>query len=140
MNAQSDTLRRAMEALDSVCTKSTAKTPPPAPSSLELRLPALPPEPLHDPEDWREPLTRWIAADCISHWRLHSSVGRLHVAFSEWEVAQGEVPCSRAIFESLLRQQGREIHPTLALVSGLMVRKELAISGYYPELLSRQSR
>jgi hypothetical protein len=56
------------------------------------------------------------------------------------EVGQGEVPCSRAVFERLLLEQGWEIHPTLALVSGLSLRKYVDGAGYFPERLSRQSR
>lgn len=100
----------------------------------------LPTEPLYDPAEWRTAFARWMASDCIVHWRLHGSVGGLHVAFSEWEVGQDEVPCSRAVFEWLLREQGWEIHPVLALVDGLMLRKDLGMLGYFPELLLRPSR
>ena len=98
------------------------------------------PEPLPDPDEWREAFLRWLASECIAHWRLHGNLGGLHVAFSEWEVGQGEVPCSRTVFERLLVEQGWEIHPTLALVSGLSLRKYVDGSGYFPERLSRQSR
>jgi hypothetical protein len=135
MNAQGETLRRALEALDSICTRTSANE-----SSPSLMPVALPPQPLDTPDEWREAFLRWIASDCIAHWRLHGSVGGMHVAFSEWEVGQGEVPCSRAVFERLLLEQGWEIHPTLALVDGLMLRKDIDGLGYFPELLSRQSR
>jgi hypothetical protein len=135
MNSQGETLRRALEALDSICTRTSVNE-----SNLSLMPGALPPEPLDTPDEWREAFLRWIASDCIAHRRLHGSVGGMHVAFSEWEVGQGEVPCSRAIFERLLLEQGWEIHPTLALVSGLSLRKYVGGAGYFPDRLSRQSR
>ena len=103
----------------------TASSPP--------RMPA----PLPDPDEWREPFLRWMAADCIAHWRLHGNVGGLHVAFSEWMAGQGGVACSRAVFERLLVEQSWEIHPALALVSGLSLRKYVEGAGYFPERLSR---
>lgn len=106
------------------------------PESVDPYAP-LPPVPEQDPADWREAFVRWINSDCIAHWRLHGGIGRLHVAFSEWEIGQGEVPCSRAVFERLLREQSWEIEQPLALVSGLMLRKDIDGSGYFPELLSR---
>ena len=107
------------------------------PASAEPRLQEwpTPPAPLYDPDEWREPLARWISSDCIPDSRLHESVGKLHVAFSEWEVGQGEVPCGRASFERLLIEHGWEIHRELMLVAGLMTRRTLWESGYFPELL-----
>lgn len=133
MNAQSDILRRAMEALESVCTVTPASASVPAP------IPApLPPKPSVNLDHWRKPLARWMDSECIADCRLSESVGKLHVAFSEWEVAQGEVPCGRATFERLLIDQGWEIHRELKLVAGLMLRKSLRESGYFPELLLRK--
>lgn len=60
------------------------------------------------------------------------------MAFSEWEVARGEVPCSRAVFERLLRQQHWEIHPALALAHGLMLRMDIEGDESVRKLLSRE--
>jgi hypothetical protein len=79
---------------------------------------------LCDPAMWREGFSRWIASACVRHWRLHGGVGRLHVAFAEWTVQQREVPCSRGVFERLVREQGWEIDATRGLVDGLMLRKD----------------
>jgi hypothetical protein len=133
MNAQSDILRRAMEALESVCMMApvSASVPEPEPAPL-------PPKPSVNLDHWREPLARWMDAECIGHWRLHEGVGRLHVAFSEWMVGQGMEHCTRSTFERLLLEQGWDIHCELKLVDGLMLRKSLRESGYFPELLSRR--
>jgi hypothetical protein len=85
----------------------------------------LTPEPIQDPAKWRDPFSRWIVSACVGHWRLHGGVGRLHVAFCESEVGRGAVPCSRADFEALLREQGWEIEQPLALVNGLMLRVDV---------------
>jgi len=78
-----------------------------------------------NPAEWRTAFARWIASACVGHWRLHGGVGRLHVAFCESEVGRGAVPCSRADFEALLREQGWEIEQPLALVNGLMLRVDV---------------
>ena len=113
-----------MEALESVCTKATANAAPSVQPSSVLRS-QQPPPPPYDLAEWREPLARWMESDCVAHWRLNGCVGRLHVAFSEWEAGKGEVPCTRAVFEALLQEQGFEIHPTLAFVDGLMLRADV---------------
>ena len=84
MNLQSDTLRRAMEALESICMMTPACASVLAPDPTPL-----PPEPLNDSAEWRESLAQWMDCDCIGHWCLQESVSRLHVAFSEWAVGQG---------------------------------------------------
>ena len=98
------------------------------------------PERINGYEEWREPLARWMDSDCIRHWRLHESVGSLHVAFAEWAVGQGIAPCTRSTLEKLLLDQGWEITAELKLVAGLMLRRSLRESGYYPELLSRRDK
>jgi hypothetical protein len=141
MNAQSDTLRRAMEALESVCTKPNAEHAGDAEGAIvpSVSEPELP-EPSRDPAEWRDHFRRWVQVDCVSHWRLHGGVSGLHIAFCEWAVKRGEVPCSRSVFESLLREFGWAIHPTLALVEGLMLRRSLGMSGNHPEFLEREFR
>ncbi len=98
---------------------------------------ALPPSPEQDPAEWREPLDRWIASQCVCHWRLHGNVGGLHVAFSEWEVEQHEPPCSRTVFERLLLENGWKMNPTLALVYGLSLRTYVCGDENLSKLLSR---
>ena len=81
--------------------------------------------PSSDSAEWRAAFSQWVTTDCVGHWRLHGGVGRLHVAFCESEVGRGAVPCSRADFEVLLREQGWEIEQPLALVNGLMLRVDV---------------
>jgi len=92
------------------------------------------PEPIYYPDEWRDAFLKWMVSECIAHWRLHGNVGGLHVAFSEWEVGQGEIHCSRTVFEQLLVEQGWEIDPD-AFVPGLSLRKYVDGAGYFPELL-----
>jgi hypothetical protein len=52
----------------------------------------------------------------------------LHLAYCEWEIAKGGVPCTRGVFETLLRDMGfltGEIRGTL-LVSGLTFKSDVA--------------
>jgi hypothetical protein len=97
------------------------------------------PETFPDPQQWHDAFLMWIASDCIADRLLHGSIGGLLIAFSEWEVEQGEVPCSRTVFEHLLLEQGWEIDPTLALVPGLSLRRYVDGTGYFSESQSGQS-
>ena len=48
---------------------------------------AIPP---HDPTAWREPFMCWLKSACTYHPRCFGGIGRLQVAFFEWEVAHDE--------------------------------------------------
>lgn len=82
MIEQSETLKRAMEALNSISVELTEDRQA---HSLAKRAPeTVGPTPVYDPEEWRKSLKRWMTEHCLLHRRLSMSVSGLHVAFSEW--------------------------------------------------------
>ena len=83
--------------------------------------------PAHDPEAWRARFVEWIDSACARHARVFGGVAALHIAFCDWEIARGEVPCNPDTFERLLIERGfliGEVEGTL-LVSGLTFRTDL---------------
>ena len=87
--------------------------------------------PPHDPAEWRRPFARWSNSACARSPRCFGGVACLHIAYCEWEVRQGGVPCTRETFERLLTERGfltGEIQGTL-LVSGLALREDAAACG-----------
>lgn len=82
--------------------------------------------PAHDPAEWRESLTRWLESACVRSPRCFGGVGRLHIAFCEWEVGRGSVPCTRNDFEWLLAELGFLLGEVsgVVLVSGLTFRED----------------
>jgi len=87
--------------------------------------------PPHDPAEWREPLIRWVGSVCMSDPRCWGGVGSLHLAFCEWAIAQCDVPCTRFVFECLLRELGFEIDEIagVVLVDGLTFREDFESAG-----------
>lgn len=113
MKGKTDTLFRALAALDSICRESSAPAP-----LLSLD------DPL---EGLREPFVRWLDSECEVHPRCFGGVSALHLAFCEWMIARREVPCNRAEFEALLGGLGLfigEVDGTW-LASGLILRADL---------------
>lgn len=88
-----------------------------------------PPE--HGPAEWRAPFAQWLDSVCVHDPRCWGGVGRLHVAFCEWAIAQDDVPCTRFTFECLLRESGFVIDEIVevALVSGLTFREDFESAG-----------
>ena len=141
MNEQSATLRRAMDALNSVCIKpreremsGSGSNPPTAanglPACVDLRPGqriakpnGIPPD---DPAEWREPFVRWLDSACVLSPRGFGGVGCLHITFCEWAAGRGGVPCTRATFELLLSESGLLICEVrgAVLVSGLILRED----------------
>lgn len=117
--------------------REVTKPTEPVPSSLlsVLSVPSLPVSETntpsdsilpHDPAEWRESFTRWLDFACVRSPRCFGGVGCLHIAFCEWEVRQGGVPCTRDTFERLLTERGflvGEVSGVL-LVSGLTFRED----------------
>jgi hypothetical protein len=79
----------------------------------------------HDPEAWRRPFARWLRSACLRSTCCSLGVRCLLSAYSEWEIRQGGVPCTRATFELLLREMGFQIEEVVGvvLVSGLAFRE-----------------
>jgi hypothetical protein len=81
---------------------------------------------LHDPTEWREPFARWLGFACVISPRCFGGVVCLHIAYSEWEVRQGGVPCTRDTFERLLTERGFLVGEVagVVLVSGLILKDD----------------
>ena len=141
MNEQSETLRRAMDALNSVCVKPLEKETSGPGTNLPTAAKALPacsdprttqriaePDsiPPADPAEWREPFVRWLDSACVLSPRCFGGVGCLHIAFCEWESGRGGVPCNRETFELLLTELGFLVGEVagMVLVSGLTFRED----------------
>jgi len=90
--------------------------------------------PSNDPAEWRKPFARWLDSACVRHPRCFGGVGCLHIAFCEWEVRQGEVPCTRDAFEHLLDESGFLVGEVagVVLVSGLTFREDAEAVGLRP--------
>jgi hypothetical protein len=140
-NDQSAILRRAMDALNSVCIKPPEKETTLPESRLPTpanTLPACPdlvtaqritePDgiPPNDPAEWREPFVLWLDSTCVRSPRCFGGVGCLHIAFCQWESGRGGVPCTRDVFERLLTERGFLIGEVsgVVLVSGLILRED----------------
>jgi hypothetical protein len=120
MNALSETLRRALEAIDGICENPLIPvTPPPAAPTL-------------NPSPWAEDFHRWTLAQCVYHCRCFGAIGALHCGFCEWLVAHDEIPCSRQTFERLL--DGCGFLSADGMVSGLILREDLDALRVYPEI------
>ena len=144
MNEKSATLRRAMDALNSVCSKPLEQETSVPESKLPTAAKALPafsdlrasqriaePDsiPPNDPAEWRKPFARWLDSACVRHPRCFGGVGCLHIAFCEWESGRGGVPCNRDTFERLLVESGFLTGEVagVVLVSGLTFREDFEV-------------
>ena len=129
MEEQSATLRRALDALNSICRKPPAMNE--KPERPEVSYPVtFAPAPV-DAEEWREPFVQWLNSTCAFHPRAFGGVAVLHLAYCEWEIARNGVPCTREVFERLLGELGfllGEIEGTM-LVSGLAFRDDVEAAG-----------
>jgi hypothetical protein len=134
------TLRQALDALASICEKPAKRNGvipervavPPSraqtdPSVIQGSVDRLPPA---DPQEWREPFVRWLESACVRDLRCSGGVGCLHIAFCDWAIALDDVPCSRLIFECLLRE--REFVISDGLVSGLIFKDDFEAAGLRP--------
>jgi hypothetical protein len=113
MSRQSETLSRALEALDMICQSPSAIAP--------KREPTLP---VIDPFAWAEDFHKWTLAQCAYHDRCFGAVRGLHRDFCEWLIEHDEVPCTFDTFERLLQQVGFLIAD--GFVSGLVLQRTLA--------------
>ncbi|HWG21430.1 MAG TPA: hypothetical protein VG225_12940 [Terracidiphilus sp.] len=141
MEEQSATLRRALDALASICRtlpkRNTAIPERDAapripvqtdPSVTQATVASIPP---HDPAEWRKPFVQWLDSACVLSSRCFGGVGCLHIAFCEWEAGRGGVPCNRKTFERLLSELGFLIGEVrgVMLVSGLILREDFEGAG-----------
>jgi hypothetical protein len=119
MDGQSETLRRALEALAEVCGPLSVK--PPQRRSSEADIP--PTWSKH--ESYMADFQIWIQQRCAQRQRHEDwgSVGSLLVDFCEWSVNRGEVPCSRDTLEKLLDDAGFVIVNGMA--RGLVLKVDL---------------
>lgn len=101
------------------------------------RLSQIPP---HDPAEWRKSFARWLISVCVRHPRCFGGVVRIHDVFCEWEILQGEVPCTLDTFKQLLEESELPIGEVdgVVLVSGLTFREDVEAlehpNGPYREL------
>jgi hypothetical protein len=132
MEEQSATLRRALDALNSICRRKPAGNTRHADPEAPTQLPSTPTP--GDADAFREPFGRWLDSACALRPRAFGSVKELHLAYCEWETAQAGVPSGREMFERLLRERGfliGEVEGTM-LVSGLALRVDVETTGLLP--------
>ena len=113
MDEKTNTLFRALAALDSICREP--HDPAAQLSSDDLL------------EGLREPFVQWLDSDCAASSRCFGGVSCLHLSFCEWCITHDEVPCDRAMFDALLSEVGfliGEVEGT-RLVSGLILKADL---------------
>jgi hypothetical protein len=124
MQEQSETLRRALEALAAICgpsprktvqTKATPKAEPTEPRPQALAV--------HDPAAWAEDFHRWALSRCVFRDRCFGGISALWRDFAEWQVMRDDVPPTRRTFEALLRDAGFLFAD--GLVYGLLLKARL---------------
>jgi hypothetical protein len=80
---------------------------------------------VHECDAWLPDCERWMRTNCAADLGACQSVGSLHVAFCEWTVRNGSVPCRREIFEELLDRVGVPCREGFA--RGLILSSDLRI-------------
>jgi hypothetical protein len=127
MQQQSETLRRALEALREVCGNPLTDQPtsctPPASTAESSEVGATTGMAAHDPNEWRSEFELWLTSACVGLDGVCTGLGALHVAFAEWCVGHASVPCTRATLVHLLEDQGFET--CNALVRTIVLRGDL---------------
>jgi hypothetical protein len=91
----------------------------------------------YDPAEWRAPFVQWVTSACTYHPRVFGSVSKLHLAFCEWEITNGGVPCTRETLVCLLQELEflvGEINGVL-LVSGLTFLDD--VQSVFPKSIER---
>ena len=85
--------------------------------------------PPDDPAAWQKPFARWLDSACARHPRCFGDVGRLHIAFCEWESGRGSVPCNRKAFDVLLLESGFLTGEVagVVLASGITFREDFEV-------------
>ncbi len=83
----------------------------------------------HDSAKLLEPFSRWLDSFCVRSPRCFGGAARLHIAFCEWTVRRGGVPCTRETFERLLTERGFLVGEVsgVVLVSGLTFREDFTV-------------
>jgi hypothetical protein len=74
----------------------------------------------HDPACWETEFESWAPLACVFRDGCFGGIGCLHVDFAEWCTAHASVPCTRRIFELLLRSQGLAVRD--GMVHGLVLK------------------
>lgn len=133
MEEQSATLRRALDALNSICPKTPAGNEGDAEPEASAQLLSIPTP--ADPDAWRKRFGRWLDSDGAFLPRAFGRVIALHRAYCAWELAHNGVPSDLEMFERLLRDCGflmGEVEGTV-LVSGLVLRADVEATGLLPD-------
>jgi hypothetical protein len=86
--------------------------------------------PADDPDAWRAPFIEWLDSTCARHPRVFGGISKLHLAYCEWEIVRGGVPCDRETFVCLLEESGFLVGNIAGelLVSGLTFRDDVEAS------------
>ena len=80
---------------------------------------------VHECEPWLPDCEHWMKTNCAVDPSTCQSVGSLHVAFCEWTVRNGSVPCRRDVFEQLLDRVGVACRD--GFTQGLILSSDLRI-------------
>lgn len=141
MQAQQEIIRRALDALIAISSEGTNPTEPSTvPTGTLPNQPVMPSSVPCEPWDhataWREPVETWVTSTCIWHRRFCTGVNHLYRAYADWEVANGDAPCSCELFETLLEGLGFTIIERM--VTGLALRGDLEGINVYPIDLFRR--
>ena len=113
MLTQSDTLKRALDALRAACDPVHEHN---APSRLLMT----------DSDAWRAPFIEWLDSTCVRDPRAFGNLSKLHLSYCEWEIARDGVPCTRDVFRALLSEACFPIHDVFGteLVGCLILRDD----------------
>ena len=125
MQEQSETLRRALEAMAAICGPASLKTSQPKATPTVEQAEPSPARGMavHDPAAWAEDFHRWALSSCDFRDRCFGGISALWRGFAEWQVMRDEVPPTRRTFEALLRDAGFLFAD--GLVYGLLLKPEL---------------
>jgi hypothetical protein len=120
MEEQSETLRRALEALASLAGPPARK---PQQAHIESNGHASTIDQIVNSSGWAEEFHRWALSRCVFRDRCFGGIGSLHCDWCEWQVSHNDVPASRVVFEGLLRDSGFLFAD--GLVYGLILGEDL---------------
>jgi hypothetical protein len=125
MQEQSETLRRALEAIVAVCGHSSVKTRQinSAPKAEQIEPPPPDGMAIHDATAWAEDFHRWAISQCVFRDRCFGAISALFRDFADWQVIRHDVPCTCRTFERLLREAGFFFAD--GLVYGLLLKADV---------------
>jgi hypothetical protein len=142
MTGQSETLKRALEALAEICGPALVGVP-------ESQQPTVAPkvDPTVDIATgmayqnhvyWAGDFGVWLKARCGHRMGREdsTSVSALHLDFIDWSRSRNEVPCTRRTIELLLRDAGFIVVD--GMVQGLVLLADLVVA--FPEATAEQKK